>query len=156
MSFIHKQLLIEALRFALVGAVATALHYGLYLLLLAVMPANAAYTLGYVVSFVVNFYLTAYFTFGTGPSWRKLVGMGGAHAVNYGLHLCLLNAFLALGVTEVWAPLPVFAIAIPVNFLLVRFVFKRGKRRSTARRSTTKRSAARRRSNRHRVTARQA
>lgn len=77
MSFIHKQLLIEALRFALVGAVATALHYGLYLLLLAVMPANAAYTLGYVVSFVVNFYLTAYFTFGTGPSWRKLVGMGG-------------------------------------------------------------------------------
>ncbi len=128
MSFIHKQLLIEALRFALVGAVATALHYGLYLLLLAVMPANAAYTLGYVVSFVVNFYLTAYFTFGTGPSWRKLVGMGGAHAVNYGLHLCLLNAFLALGVTEVWAPLPVFAIAIPVNFLLVRFVFKRGKK----------------------------
>lgn len=93
MSFIHKQLLIEALRFALVGAVATALHYGLYLLLLAVMPANAAYTLGYVVSFVVNFYLTAYFTFGTGPSWRKLAGMGGAHAVNYGLHLCLLNAF---------------------------------------------------------------
>ena len=45
MSFIHKQLLIEALRFALVGAVATALHYGLYLLLLAVMPTNAAYTL---------------------------------------------------------------------------------------------------------------
>ena len=68
MSFIHKQLLIEALRFVLVGAVATALHYGLYLLLLAEMPANAAYTLGYVVSFVVNFYLTAYFTFGTGPS----------------------------------------------------------------------------------------
>lgn len=48
--------------------------------------------------------------------------------MNYGLHLCLLNAFLALGVTEVWAPLPVFAIAIPVNFLLVRFVFKRGKK----------------------------
>lgn len=53
--------------------------------------------------------------------------MGGAHAVNYGLHMVLLNVFLALGLPEVWAPAPVFAIAIPVNFLLVRFVFKRGK-----------------------------
>ena len=59
--------------------------------------------------------------------------------MNYGLHLCLLNAFLALGVTEVWAPLPVFAIAIPVNFLLVRFVFKRGKK---AKHNKAKRSEA--------------
>lgn len=127
MSLVNKQLVTEALRFALVGALATALHYGLYLLLLAVLPANAAYTVGYVLSFLANFYLTAYFTFGTGPSWRKLAGMGGAHAVNYGLHMVLLNAFLALGLPEVWAPAPVFAIAIPVNFLLVRFVFKRSK-----------------------------
>ena len=115
----------QALRFVLVGGFATALHYGLYLLLRRVMPLNVAYTLGYVLSFVANFYLTAWFTFRIAPSWRKLVGMGGAHGVNYVLHMVLLNVFLWLGVPSAWAPLPVFAIAVPVNFVLVRFVFTR-------------------------------
>lgn len=115
----------EALRFVLVGAFATALHYGLYLLLRSIMPLNLAYTIGYVASFAANFFLTAYFTFRSAPSWRKLAGMGGAHGVNYVLHIALLNLFLWLGVPAALAPVPVFAIAIPVNFLLVRFVFKR-------------------------------
>jgi putative flippase GtrA len=53
--------------------------------------------------------------------------MAGAHAVNYLLHMVLLNLFLWLGMSNELAPLPVFAIAIPVNFLLVRFVFKHKK-----------------------------
>lgn len=117
----------EFIRFGIVGAVATALHYGLYYLLQKHLESNIAYTIGYVVSFIVNFYLTSYFTFGTKPSWVKLVGMGGAHATNYLLHIVLFNLFLYLGTPKVWAPLPVFAIAIPVNFLLVRFVFKHKK-----------------------------
>lgn len=117
----------QAFRFAVVGVAATALHYGLYLLLRPVIALNLAYTIGYAISFLGNFYLTAYFTFGTGPSWSKLAGMGGAHGVNYLLQIALLNLFLWLGVPEVYAPIPVFAIATPVNFLLVRFVFKKRK-----------------------------
>ncbi len=112
-------------RFVLVGVLATALHYGLYYVLQRVIPVNIAYTLGYALSFIANFYLTAYFTFGSRPSWRKAFGFGGAHVVNYLLHMGLLNLFLWWGVPPTLAPLPVFAIAIPVNFLLVRFVFKK-------------------------------
>lgn len=115
----------EALRFGLVGLFATALHYGLYLALLPLLPVTVAYAVAYVASFLANFYLTARFTFGTAPSWRRFVGMGGAHAVNFLLHLVLLQGFLCLGVPVAVAPFPVFAIAIPVNFLLVRYVFKR-------------------------------
>ena len=43
------------------------------------------------------------------------------------LRIILLNVFLYLGVSKAWAPVPVFAIAIPVNFLFVRFVFKHKK-----------------------------
>lgn len=114
----------EALRFAIVGVVATALHYGLYAALRLVMWPQVAYTIGYVASFMLNFYLTARFTFRASPSWRRLAGMAGAHGVNYLIHISLLTLFLHLGVAEAWAPLPVFAIAIPVNFFLVRFVFK--------------------------------
>lgn len=117
----------EFVRFGIVGATATALHYGIYYLLKSVADVNVAYATGYVVSFVANFYLTSRFTFGTAPSWKKLAGMGGAHLVNFLLHMGLLNLFLYAGVSETYAPVPVFAIAIPVNFLLVRFVFKHKK-----------------------------
>lgn len=118
-----KQLL-EFIRFALVGILATALHYGLYYLLQTLINVNIAYATGYLLSFIVNFYLTAYFTFGTRPSWKKAIGFSGAHLVNFLIHMLLLNLFLWAGISQTWAPLPVFAIAIPVNFILIRFVFK--------------------------------
>ena len=114
----------EFVRFGLVGGFCTALHYGIYFLLQLAIEVNVAYTVGYQLSFIANFYLTSYFTFGTAPSWRKLFGMAGAHGVNYLLHMVLLNLFIWIGVRQEFAPLPVFAIAIPVNFILVRFVFK--------------------------------
>ena len=119
-----KRIINEFIRFGIVGGLCTVLHYGIYYLLQLYINENIAYTLGYVLSFMANFYLTSYFTFGTTPSWKKLIGMGGAHAVNYALHILLLNLFLRIGISQEWAPIPVFAIAIPVNFLLVRFVFK--------------------------------
>ncbi len=118
----------QFVRFVLVGGFATVLHYVLYLLLQMVLNVNVAYTVGYLLAFVANFYLTSYFTFGTLPSWRKLFGMGGAHLVNYLLQLVLLNIFLWLGLLQEWAPLPVFAISVPVSFILVRFVFTRNKK----------------------------
>lgn len=114
----------EFIRFVMVGIFATALHYGLYFVLQGTINVNVAYTLGYALSFIANFYLTAYFTFGRKPSWSKALGFGGAHLVNYLLHIGLLNLFIWLGLSKPLAPFPVFAIAIPINFLLVRFVFK--------------------------------
>lgn len=125
----RKKLGGQALRFGMVGVFATALHYGIYYVLQQIINVNVAYTIGYVLSFLANFYLTARFTFRSAPSWSKLTGMGGAHAVNYLLHLALLNLFLWLGVRKEWAPFPVFAIAVPVNFLLVRWVFSEKKKR---------------------------
>lgn len=117
----------EFVRFAIVGIIATAIHYGVYYILQWFIYVNIAYTIGYIVSFITNFYLSAYFTFGRKPSWGKALGFGGAHLFNYLLHIGLLNFFLWLGLSRPLAPIPVFSIAIPVNFLLVRFVFK-GKR----------------------------
>lgn len=122
---INFKKLSEFIRFVIVGIIATIIHYGLYFILQQIIDVNIAYTIGYVCSFVANFYLTAYFTFRKRPSWNKAFGFGGAHLFNYLLHIGLLNLFLWLGVTKPLAPFPVFAIAIPINFLLVRFVFKR-------------------------------
>lgn len=114
----------EVIRFCLVGGLATAVHYGIYLLLQLWMWTWLAYTIGYTLSFLMNYVLTNYFTFKTKPSVQNGVGFVISHAVNYGMHIGLLELFLWIGISKVWAPIPVYCIVIPVNFLLVRFVFK--------------------------------
>lgn len=114
----------EVFRFALVGLLATAIHYGIYLVLLNIIEVNIAYSLGYVISFLFNFFLSAHFTFKSKPNIKKGFGFALSHLTNYGLHLLLLNLFLYLGLAKAYAPIPVFMIVIPINFLLVRFVFK--------------------------------
>ncbi len=116
--------LLEFVRFCIVGVFATALHYGIYLLLMRIMNVNVAYTIGYLISFVCNFYLTAKFTFKSAANAKKGVGFAISHAINYCLHIILLNFFIWIGVSKQLAPIPVYCIVIPVNFILVRFVFK--------------------------------
>lgn len=117
----------QLVRFVIVGIIATAIHYGIYLLLLQFSPNSetVVYTIGYAVSFVCNFILTCLFTFRKKASTKRGVGFGLAHFVNYCLHVALLNTFLWMGIPNKFAPIPVFCIAVPVNFLLIRFVFNR-------------------------------
>lgn len=124
-----KQLLASTLtgeffRFVIVGLVATGIHYGIYYLLERIINVNIAYTIGYAVSWFVNLFLTSHFTFKSQLSFKKSVGFAFSHLVNYLLHMLSLNIFLAIGLSAEIAPLFVFAVVIPVNFLLVRFVFK--------------------------------
>lgn len=117
----------EFIRFGIVGILATAIHYGIYIVLNYIMPLWIAYSLGYGLSFLCNFYLSSVFTFKSKTSVKKGVGFGISHAINYLLHISLLSLLLKLGINEQLAPIPVFAIVIPINFLLIRFVFKSGK-----------------------------
>jgi len=120
-----RETVLEILRFGIVGVLSTALHYAIYWVLQHWIEVNIAYTIGYVLSFLVNYWLSAHFTFHRQTSVKNGVGFSGAHLVNYCLHIVLLNFFLWLGLTNEVAPLAVYAIAIPVNFMLVRLVFRK-------------------------------
>lgn len=122
---LSRETFFEIIRFGIVGVIATALHYGIYWLLQSVIDVNVAYTIGYFLSFVVNYLLSAKFTFRKKKSVRNGFGFGGAHLFNYFLQIGLLNLFLWLGVSKELAPVPVYCIAIPTNFLIVRFVFRK-------------------------------
>lgn len=122
-----KNKLYEAIRFIFVGVIATIIHYGIYLILHFLIVPWLAYSVGYGISFLCNFYLSSVFTFKTKASIKKGIGFGISHGINYLLHIALLSIFLKLGLKEEFAPIPIFAIAIPINFVLVRFVFKSGK-----------------------------
>jgi len=114
----------EMIRFGIVGVLAVAVHYGVYWVLMHWMNVNIAYTLGYLISFLMNYYLSAHFTFHEETSTQNGLGFGVAHLCNYLLHIVLFNLFLWLGFSRELAPFAVLAIAVPANFVMVRFVFK--------------------------------
>lgn len=120
-----KERVREMSRFVMVGFLATAIHYAFYYMLLPYMSHNAAFTAGYLVSFLCNYGLSSKFTFRVGTSLQRFVSFGLSHATNYFIQIILLNLFIGLGVSESLAPLPVYAVAVPVNYLMVRFALTR-------------------------------
>lgn len=125
---IKREVLGELIRFGVVGTLAVAMHYGIYWILQHWIDVNVAYTIGYIISFLINYYLSAHFTFKEKTSKKNGLGFGVAHLTNYMLHMVLFNFFLWIGLSREMAPIAVLAIAVPTNFVLVRFVFKHFKK----------------------------
>lgn len=115
----------QAFRFALVGIFATIINYTIYILLQKKgVQYNIAYTLGYIISFLFNYIASTYFTFKTNVTPKKGVKFACAHGFNYFLQIILLNIFINLGINKSISPICVYAISIPVNFLIVRVALK--------------------------------
>lgn len=115
----------EIIRFVIVGVIATALHYGIYYMLILKFNVNLAFSVGYIVGFITNFYLSSYFTFKVQPTIKRGVGFMLSNAINYSLSIALLNLYLYFGVTKQFAPIFVFVICIPLNFILVRYFLRK-------------------------------
>jgi len=126
----------EILRFGIVGVLATLLQYAIYRGLIFFIPADATparaqalssvcMTIGYGISFVFNFFASTRFTFKVEANARRGAGFAFSHAVNYLMQMATLNLFLWIGLSKAWAPVPMFCICVPINFILVRFFLKR-------------------------------
>ena len=94
-------------RFAVVGGVATAVNYAVYVVLVRcfddLWPA-LAYFCAFCVSIVCNFLLSSYFTFRVRPSARRAVRFLTAHLINLVNELVLLEIWLWAGVPKLYAP----------------------------------------------------
>lgn len=121
--------LMQFVRFCIVGTIAAAIHYGVYYLMQLFLRdgiwLSVDYTIGYVVSLVCNFFMTTYFTFRSHVSAGKAAGFGFSHVVNYTLHIVLFNLFMALGIHRLLAPVLVLMVAVPTNFLILRYVYRK-------------------------------
>ena len=120
-----RQGLGEVLRFGIVGLSATAIQYTAYWVGLQFTNHNLAMTVAYLLSFAFNLWASLRYTFRVGGTPGRGAGFAMAHVVNYLLQMATLNLFVDLGVSKTLAPLPMFAVCVPINFLLVRFFLKR-------------------------------
>ena len=120
-----KEKYAQFVRFCANGVLAVAIQYGVYLLLVQWINPFAANTVGYAVSFCVNFIITSYWTFRSRPSWRKLAGFGGSHIVNYLCQQAFLALFLWAGIAKEYAAIMAMGSAVPVNFMILRVIYKK-------------------------------
>ena len=97
----------ELFRFIVTGTIITVIHYSIYLALSNFLSLNIAYTTGFIISFVCNFLLSNYYTFKTKPSVKNAIRFCGSHVI-----------------PKAYAPMPVWIVILPINFLLVRMALK--------------------------------
>ena len=119
----HREEFWQFVRFGIVGTVSSAIHYGVYCLVLQISNPTISFTVGYAVGFVCNYFLTTYFTFRSKPSSKNAAGFGVSHVINYILEVVLLNFVIWLGIPEIYAPLVVLVVVVPINFLILHFVY---------------------------------
>jgi putative flippase GtrA len=115
----------EVVRFCVVGVAAVLIQYGVYLLLVLFMNHNISMTFGYIISFIFNFIASTHYTFRVKANAKRGAGFALSHVINYFMQIAMLNVFIWLGISKQIAPIPMFGICVPVNFLLVRFFLKR-------------------------------
>lgn len=120
----RREQLGEVIRFGVVGVLATFIQYAVYWVLIRWLNPSVSMTIGYVVSFAFNFLASTRYTFRVKASARRGAGFALSHGVNYLLQMVTLNLLLWLGISKQWAPIPMFCVCVPVNFLLVRFFLK--------------------------------
>ena len=111
----------EILRFGIVGAIAALLQYGVYLAMLIITSPGVANTIGYIISFIFNFIASTHYTFKVKANAKRGLGFALSHVVNYLLQTLTLLLFIYIGVPKAYAPIPMFCICVPVNFILVRY-----------------------------------
>jgi putative flippase GtrA len=123
---LNRQNLLEVIRFGIVGSIAAILQIVIYLLLAKHIGHNLALFISYALALIVNFLLTTYFTFRVKASKKRGVGFLTSHAINFLLQFLLLNFYISIvGLNKQIAIIPVLAVCIPINFLLIRYVMKK-------------------------------
>jgi putative flippase GtrA len=111
------------IRFGLVGVVNTGVYYGLYLVLRTFIPYLVAHFVAFCLAMVGSYFLNCYFTFKVRPTWKKFLLFPLSNVTN--LTVTSLGLYLLVdvaGLSDKWAPLPAAAAAIPITFVVAKYV----------------------------------
>lgn len=120
------QLAGQGLRFVLGGAVNSLATYGLYWVLLTIVPYTLAYTLAYVAGISLAYVMNSVWVFNRRLRWRVAAGYPVVYLGQYCLGLVILYLCVdTFHLPERFAPLVVIAVTVPATFLINREIFRR-------------------------------
>lgn len=128
MNPVSRTLLRRLARYGLVGAVNTAVYYGLYQILRPGMPYLLAHVLAIAVTIVGSYFLNCRFTFRTRPSLRTFLLFPLSQLTNFAVSTVVLYLFVDwFEVTHHVAPLVASLSAVPASFAVAQLVLAGGR-----------------------------
>ena len=132
----------EVVRFCITGTIVTAILYGIYYAMMYLdFSVDLSFTTGFIVSFACNFFLTNYYTFKTRVDFENGIRFSLCQAINFLMQYVTLKIFVAIGIPEKVALVPVWAIIFPINFWLMRTVLRSDRFRMHLHKSAEEESA---------------
>ena len=122
----------EILAFLFVGLSNTALTYATYLGLLQVLHYAWAYTGAFLVGLVYTGLLNIRLTFARHPTLAAWIVFAAYDTFYWVCSLALLRLLVdGLAIPEVYAPLVMLSVVVPINFVMTRLIVHRfGRARS--------------------------
>ncbi|WP_323100757.1 GtrA family protein [Intrasporangium sp. YIM S08009] len=106
-------------RFSIVGVLNTGVYYGVYLLLVGLMPYLVAHLIGWFVAMTFSFLMNCRFTYHVRPTWRRYALFPVSNLPNVLATSVGVVALVELAhVSERLAPLIAGICAIPFSYLL--------------------------------------
>jgi len=120
-----REAVVQFTRFLIAGAVNTAVSYAVYLLLLALLPYLAAYTISYLAGIAISYLLLTRFVFRTERRLATAVRFPLVYVAQYLTGTTVLTLLVeAWGVRASIAAIAAIVASIPVTFVLSRLVLR--------------------------------
>ena len=123
-------------RISIVGAIGTAMQYGIYYVFLALFErycpdlhayVTIAFTIGFCVEMVSNYLLTSFYTFRSRPCLKNAGGFLVGRGVTYVVQICFLHLLILCSMPEEWAGIVAIVLAGIVNYFVLMPFFKKKK-----------------------------
>jgi putative flippase GtrA len=125
-SFMQTQLFQNFLKFLIAGGLNTAITYGIYLILLMVIPYIASYTISYIAGIVIAYLLNRFFVFKSHQGIKSIALLPLVYLVQYVVSILILWCWVEkLGFADRLAPLAAIIITIPITYIFSKLAFSK-------------------------------
>jgi putative flippase GtrA len=117
---------LEIARFLLSGGLNTALTYGIYLLVLLVLPYKTSYTISFISGIGIAYALNRFYVFKGHQGIKSIAFLPIIYLIQYLFSLLIVWVWVEqIGYDQRAAPLIAITITIPLTFILSKLVFSK-------------------------------
>ncbi|TDV61894.1 GtrA family protein [Pseudomonas sp. LP_7_YM] len=121
---LSKLMKLDFARFLVSGGFNTVLTYGIYLLLLLVIPYTASYTISYAIGILLAYILNRFFVFKSHRGLQSALLLPLIYGIQYGLSMLILWFWVEkFDLDERLAPIAAVVITFPITYIFSKIAF---------------------------------
>lgn len=123
---ISKLMKLDVARFLVSGGFNTALTYGIYLLLLLVLPYTTSYTVSYIIGILLAYTLNRFFVFKSHRGLQSAILLPLIYGIQYALSMLILWCWVEkFGFDDRLAPIAAIVLTLPITYILSKIAFSK-------------------------------